>query len=103
MEQIQNAKNRLLEGKHGLLNNFLNAIDNNALSKPGNARNRIFTPLTTICTFIKQVLSSDKSCKNAVSGLIVERLAEGKVGICTNTGSYVKLEVVYQKILSMSW
>ncbi|MDP3267910.1 MAG: IS4 family transposase, partial [Legionella sp.] len=32
----------------------------------------------------------DKSCKNAVSGVIAERLVEGKSSICTNTGSYVK-------------
>ena len=88
--QIQNAKNQLLEEKQGVLNNFLKTIDSKALSKKNNARNRIFTPLTTICTFIKQVLSSDKSCKNAVSGVIAERLVEGKGGICTNTGSYVK-------------
>ena len=88
--QIQNAKNWLLEEKQGTINNFLNTIDSKSLSKVGNARNRIFTPLTTICTFVKQVLSSDKSCKNAVSGVIAERLLEGKSSICTNTGSYVK-------------
>jgi hypothetical protein len=88
--QIQNTKNWLLEEKQGTLQNFLNTIDSKALSKASNVRNRIFTPLTTIGTFIKQVLSSDKSCKNAVSGVIAERLVEGKHGICTNTGSYVK-------------
>ena len=88
--QIQNTKNWLLEEKQGTLNNFLNTIDSKSLSKASKNRNRIFTPLTTIYTFIKQVLSSDKSCKNAVSGVIAERLAEGKCTICTNTGSYVK-------------
>ena len=88
--QIQNAKNCLLEEKEEILNNFLNTIGSKALSKSSNGRHRIFTPLKTISTFIKQVLSPDKSCKNAVSGLIVERLVEGKDSICTNTGSYVK-------------
>lgn len=40
--------------------------------------------------FIKQVLSADKSCKNAVSGVIAERLLGGKTEISGNTGSYTK-------------
>jgi Transposase DDE domain len=88
--QIQNAKTVLLVEKQGSLNRFLDTIDSKALSKASNTRDRIFTPITTICTFIKQVLSSDKSCKNAISGVIAERLIEGKGSICTNTGSYVK-------------
>ena len=88
--QIQNAKTWLLVGKQGTLTRFLDTIASKALSKASNTRDRIFTPITTICTFIKQVLSSDKSCKNAISGVIAERLIEGKDSICTNTGSYVK-------------
>ncbi|MDP3269751.1 MAG: hypothetical protein Q8M40_12010, partial [Legionella sp.] len=88
--QIHSTKNWLLEEKLETLNNVLNTIDDKTLSQASNTRNRIFNPLTTICTFIKQVLSSDKSCKNAVSGVIAERLVEGKSSICTNTGSYVK-------------
>jgi hypothetical protein len=89
-EQIETTKSWLLEEKQGALSNVLTTIDSKALSKTNKSRSRIFTPLTTICTFIKQVLSSDKSCKNAVSGVLAERLTAGKESICTNTGSYVK-------------
>jgi hypothetical protein len=88
--QIQNTKHWLLEEKQERLNNFLKTIDSKVLSKKSKSRKRIFTPLTTICTFIKQVLSSDKSCKNALSSVIAERLLNGKSSICTSTGSYVK-------------
>jgi len=41
-------------------------------------RDRIYTPFKTICVFIKQVLSTDKSCKKAVAGLAVKHLSSEK-------------------------
>ncbi len=36
-------------------------------------RDRIYTPLKTVFTFIKQVLNPDKSCKNAVASVVIEQ------------------------------
>lgn len=52
-------------------------------------RDRVYTPLKTILVFIKQVLDSDKSCKNAVAGVVVEQKIIGKT-ISNNTGPYCK-------------
>ena len=41
-------------------------------------RDRVYTPFKTICVFIKQVLSADKSCKKAVAGLVVEHMITEK-------------------------
>ena len=41
-------------------------------------RDRVYTPFKTICVFMKQVLSTDKSCKKAVAGLAVEHLISEK-------------------------
>src|SRR3989338_8319723 len=53
-------------------------------------RDRVYTPMKTVFTFIKQVLNEDKSCKNAVAGVVAERLAMGEEEISTGTGAYVK-------------
>src|SRR3990167_8583639 len=53
-------------------------------------RDRIYTPLKTIFTFIKQVLNPDKSCKRAVTGVVVERLVLNGETISANTGPYCK-------------
>lgn len=52
--------------------------------------NTLYNPLTTLFTFIKQVLSADKSCKNAVSGVLANEFAEKGTLIGTATGAYVK-------------
>ena len=53
-------------------------------------RDRIYTPLKTLLMFIKQILNSDKSCKNAVAGAFAEQISVGKRAISTNTGPYCK-------------
>jgi len=53
-------------------------------------RDRIYTPWNTLLMFIKQVISSDKSCKNIVTETIVNYLADGKEAPSNNTGPYVK-------------
>ena len=40
--------------------------------------------------FIKQVLNSDKSCKEAVSGAVIEQISVGKSTSSINTGPYCK-------------
>ena len=51
-------------------------------------RDRVFDPVTTLWGFLSQVLSEDKSCRDAVSRIIAHRAASG-LGPCSpNTASY---------------
>src|SRR3954465_12701816 len=51
-------------------------------------RDRLFSPVTTTWGFLSQVLSEDKSCRDAVSRVIAHRAASG-LGPCSpNTASY---------------
>ena len=88
--QILNKKQFLLEkkGRDSLLARLKE--EESLINEGIEFRARIFTPLQTIYTFIKQVLSPDKSCKNAVAGIIAERAFEDKAQISTSTGSYSK-------------
>ena len=60
------------------------------LGKCREFRDRIYPPLKTIFTFIRQVLNPDKSCKKAVAGIIAEQLATNKQAASSNTGPYCK-------------
>lgn len=54
-------------------------------------RNRIFTPLVTLLIFIKQVLSTDKSCRKAISDFIAQESShKNQVIPSLNTGPYCK-------------
>jgi hypothetical protein len=53
-------------------------------------RERIFTPLVTLWTFLSQVLSPDHSCREAVARLIAFRVARGEEPCGPDTGSYCK-------------
>jgi hypothetical protein len=53
-------------------------------------RDRIFTPLVTLWTFLSQVLSPDHSCRAAVARLIAFRVARGEKPCGPETGSYCK-------------
>jgi hypothetical protein len=54
------------------------------------SRNRLFTPLVTLKAFIFQSLSTDGSCRQAVSHVLSERLLEGEAANSINTGAYCK-------------
>lgn len=41
-------------------------------------RKRIYTPAVTVWAFLSQMLSADKSCKNAVSRIIADRATKGE-------------------------
>lgn len=89
--QIINKKQFLVEEKSDDIMNVLTSEEGQRIiNGTGEFRNRIYTPLKTIYTFIKQVLSSDKSCNNAVSGVNSEHLVNSKESVGTNTGTYVK-------------
>ncbi len=51
-------------------------------------RNRVFTPLVTLWTFLSQVLNPDHSCRAAVMRLIAYRAALGKTACAPDTGAY---------------
>jgi hypothetical protein len=53
-------------------------------------RSRVYTPMQTLVSFIKQVLHEDKSCSNAVSQIAAERCFQGMKAISVLTGAYVK-------------
>src|SRR5256885_11923336 len=51
-------------------------------------RDRLFNPFTTIWGFLSQVLSEDKSCRDAVSRILAHRAASGLKPCSPNTASY---------------
>jgi hypothetical protein len=53
-------------------------------------RSSVFLPLVTLKAFILQVLGDDGSCKQAVAGVLVDRLSDGKPANTVNTGPYCK-------------
>lgn len=54
------------------------------------SRAALYTPITTILTFIAQLIGADGSCQQAVDGLIAERTAAGKRKCSADTGGYCK-------------
>jgi Transposase DDE domain len=56
----------------------------------GQTRDRIFTPLVTLATFLGQILSDDHSCQAAVDRLIAWRAARGLPPCSPDTGGYCK-------------
>ena len=53
-------------------------------------RDCIFTPMVVLWTFLSQVLSTDHSCRNAVSRLIAYLTARGRRACESDTGAYCK-------------
>jgi len=51
-------------------------------------RERVYTPVATLWTFLSQVLSPDHSCRDAVGRLLAWRLSQGKSPCSTETTSY---------------
>ncbi len=53
-------------------------------------RKRLYDPIITLWTFVRQVLDPDKSCKNAVSGVLSILCDSGEKLPSSNTGAYCK-------------
>lgn len=51
-------------------------------------RDRVFNPVTTIWSFLSQVLSDDHSCRDAVARVIAHRASQGIETCSPNTASY---------------
>ncbi len=91
IEQIKNHKKSLLgQNAETELTKIFNSENcQKILKKPAGMRDRIYTTAKTVFTFIKQVLDSDKSCRNAVFGVCAEKIIDGQKIGC-NTGSYCR-------------
>ena len=62
-----------------------------ALTRPGvEFRERLYTPLLTLWTFLYQVLSPDRSCRAAVARLLAFLGARGDTSASAETGPYCK-------------
>lgn len=51
---------------------------------------RVFTPLVTLCLFLRQIHSDDGSCRAAVAQFNAERVAQGQPPCSPLTGGYCK-------------
>ena len=51
-------------------------------------KDRIYSPLITLCVFLSQVLSPDHSCRGAVARLIARRVSNGRSPCSAETGAY---------------
>lgn len=67
----------------------------------------LYTPITTVLTFLNQLLKPDGCCRRAVNELIAERIAGDKPACSADTGGYCKAraripEAVYRNLARRS-
>jgi hypothetical protein len=91
-EQITKLRNRFGQVKDLPLAEVLTSemLAQAVEEEVGRHRQRIFTPLVTLTTFIGQVLDPDHSCREAVARVIAERLSAGERACSSATGAYCK-------------
>lgn len=71
-------------------------------------RSCFFTPQKTLQLFLRQVLSADKSCRNAVIGVLFQHIQQGEQPSSSNTGSYTKARqrlqetMIYELVQALS-
>jgi hypothetical protein len=91
LEQIRRLKNAVLQFSHLPFDDVLSTeVLQNIAQHSKSSRNRLFTPLVTLKAFIFQSLSTDGSCRQAVSHVLSERLLEGEAANSIHTGAYCK-------------
>jgi hypothetical protein len=87
-----------------LLTLFNSTYFNWLLKEYKDFRESAYSPLQTTLMFIKQVLSSDKSCKNVVISVVASQLSKYGKALSSNTSSYVSArkrlpeKVVYEMV-----
>ena len=88
--KFKSAKNRLTSAENIPLNDLFSQDFLNKFLKDLDIcfRNRIFNPFITLWTFINQILSSDHSCRNAVTQLLAARSLNNQTSCSTSTGAY---------------
>jgi len=90
-QQIQSFKKAILQLPELPFSEILSECSlQQIINKSPRTRNRIFTPLVTLKAFITQVLSADRSCRQAVSQVLAERVSQGKKANSMGTSSYCK-------------
>ena len=90
-QQIQSLRNAILQLSDLPFSEILSERSlQQIIEDSPRKRNRIFTTLVTLKAFIAQVLSADRSCRQAVSQVLAERISQGKKANSINTGSYCK-------------
>jgi hypothetical protein len=77
---------------------FSNILSSYELEKFSNksdvdTRDRIFTHLVTLSSFIQQTMSPDQSCSQALANIIADRTAKGLPEISSSTGPYCKARI----------
>jgi hypothetical protein len=92
ISQIEQHKKILLtNAKMDVLSGILNSEEcQRIINDCRDFRDRIYTPIKTLYAFIKQILHADKSCKNAVGGVVVGHVINGEEKPSSNTGPYCK-------------
>ena len=91
LQQIRKFKNAILQFSHLPFADTLSTGDlEQIIEHSQSSRDCIFTPLVTLKAFIFQVLSTDGSCRQAVSHVLSERLCQGLTANSIKTGSYCK-------------
>ena len=91
IEGFATAVKKLKRGDLPLSSLVARAEVDDACGKEGySSRAGLYTPFTTILTFIAQLISADGSCQQAVNGLIANRVAAGKAKCSADTGAYCK-------------
>ena len=89
--QIRQFKNSIFQFSHLPFSDILSTDALNLIIEhSASNRERIFTPLVTLKAFIFQVLSTDGSCRQAVTHLLSERLYKGKPANSIQTGAYCR-------------
>lgn len=104
--QFKNYKNQYNED---VLSSFLNSEACNYLLKEycwDRHQESLYSPRNTLALFTQQVLSTDKSCKNVVSGVVAnEAFTKGNL-VGDSTGGYVKArkklppEMLYRAVMN---
>jgi len=90
--RIRDQINLLRDHPHLPFSDFLHAdMVMGVLKEEGvRYRDRVFTPLVTLWTFLTQVLSLDHCCRKAVVSLTAYRTAQGMEPCSADSGSYCK-------------
>jgi hypothetical protein len=92
MNQIVSLRMRFAQVQGVPFNDIFSKDDLRGIiqEEAGRFRDRIYSPVVTLTTFLSQVLSCDHSCREAVSKVIASRIALGQ-NICSSaTGPYCK-------------
>jgi len=89
--QVQQFRRKMLQVPDFSIRDLLPGdILHKFIEKAHSVREQIYTPLVTLGIFLRQVLSADGSCKNAVASFRTERARAGETTISVNTGPYCK-------------